>query len=610
MNNFDIVIVGGGHAGVEAAYISTQYTDLKVALVSLPHLPLASAPCNPSIGGVGKGQVVRELDALGGIMGKLADMAGIQYRTLNESKGEALQSTRVQIDKELYPEFALQILQKIKNLTLVQAKVQKISKIDDELFKIDVKNHLNYEESLFSKKLICTVGTFSQGILHCGATVSNGGRMNADFSPKLSELLPIVKFKNTRFKTGTPPRLQKNSIDFSKLEEQKSDDRTNNFHLLNHAHQRSLNQVSCYLTRTNSQTLKIIRDNKEKSPMYNGQISAIGARYCPSIEDKAYRYPEKNDHHVFLEPESLSGATIYPSGISTSLPSDIQDEFVKTIDGLEASIISKHGYAVEYDVVDTSQLKKTLEHKEVLGLFFAGQVNGTSGYEEAAAQGLIAGINAAQSLKCLPPLVLSRNDSFIGVMIEDLVSMDRDEPYRLFSARSENRLYIREDNAALRMYSYRKTLNLNHEIDQCLDEFYNNYQLLLGLVSESIFDQSGEGEKLLVKDAIKQDKSGSSVFLLEQYLLRNGLYFDYRIIKSVAIEVRYAGYQERLKKDYARVHRIEDKKLHFDKIMASDNVSFECKQRIKKFLPETFGQLKRLAGIRPASLAAIAGDIL
>jgi tRNA uridine 5-carboxymethylaminomethyl modification enzyme len=388
---FDILIIGGGHAGIEAANIASQF-QLKVAIVTMPGVALGSAPCNPSVGGVGKGQVVRELDALGGIMGLLADKAGIQFRMLNDSKGFAVQSTRVQIDKDRYSLAAEEHISHISNISVFREKVVSVIQEDDN-FTVVTTNR-----SYRTKKLVVTVGTFLNGKLHTGTEQRSGGRVDCDPSSSLEDLFAKITTTPQRFKTGTPPRIHKDTIDYSKLEEQPSDSSVRNFHCLNSPYSRTLQQVSCYLARTNSETMEIIRASKDKSPMFNGQIRGVGARYCPSIEDKAHRYPDKNIHHVFVEPEGLDLDTMYPSGISSSLPREVQEDYVRSICGLESAEILVYGYAVEYDVVDTTTLSMTLEHNEIRNLYFAGQVNGTSGYEEAAGQGFIAGANAALKL--------------------------------------------------------------------------------------------------------------------------------------------------------------------------------------------------------------------
>lgn len=614
--NFDIVIVGGGHAGIEAAYIASQF-KLKIGLITMPGISLGSAPCNPSVGGVGKGQVVRELDALGGLMGILADYAGIQYRTLNDSKGFAVQSTRVQIDKDLYAQKAEEIIGAIPNIKVIREKVLSINKDQDQfLVKTTVSEYS-------SKKIIMTVGTFLNGKMHTGSNQTLGGRIGCEPSAGLDDLFTSIKTRPQRFKTGTPPRLDKKSIDYSKLEEQPSDDSVRNFHCLHDSSKRFSAQVSCYLAKTNPETMGIIRENKEKSPMFNGQIRGVGARYCPSIEDKAFRYPDKNVHHVFIEPEGLNLDTVYPSGISSSLPKDVQESYVRSIEGLEKAEIKVYGYAVEYDVVDTTTLNLTLEHQELDGLYFAGQVNGTSGYEEAAGQGYIAGVNAALSLMDREALVLNRHESYIGVMIEDLTSNTRDEPYRLFTARSENRLYIREDNTIQRISPYREQLLLDENVDAYQRKFLSRLSSLMDFCDETMIPEtsslleefSGSSDlqkltrRLSVSELLKQAWL-NPIVTLEKVLLHYGLCMDPDLIKTVAISKKYDGYIKRSEDQYERLKKMDSMKIDWEKIISSGNVSFECKQRIERIRPETFGQLKLIEGIRPATLAVVASKAL
>lgn len=616
MINFDIIVVGGGHAGVEAAYIASQF-GLSVGLITIPGIGLASAPCNPSIGGVGKGQVVRELDSLGGLMGKLADLAGIQYRTLNESKGFAVQSTRVQIDKELYSSSAEKIISSIKNITVIREKV--ISIENDSLVYSVSTSERNYR----AKKLIMTVGTFLNGKLHTGSEQTLGGRIDCDSSLGLQNLFGAIKTRPSRFKTGTPPRLDKNSINYSVLEEQPSDGSVRNFHNLHDPNKRFASQRSCYLAHTNQTTMEIIRLNKEKSPMFNGQIKGVGARYCPSIEDKAFRYPDKNIHHVFIEPEGLELDTVYPSGISSSLPAEVQESYVRSIEGLENADIKVYGYAVEYDVVDTTELKLTLEHSIFSGLYFAGQVNGTSGYEEAAGQGFIAGANAALAHLDMDPLILSRHESYIGVMIEDLTSNTRDEPYRLFTARSENRLFIREDNSIVRMFPYRAQFLLNGPVDSYQRKFMESYESLMVFCDETMIPEtselmkefSGEGElqqlvrRMSVTELLKQAWL-NPIVTLEKIFLHYGLTVNGDIVRLVAISKKYEGYIKRSETQYEKLKKMDNTKIDWEQIISSSNISFECKQRIGRIRPETFGQLKLIEGIRPATLAVIAAKAL
>jgi tRNA uridine 5-carboxymethylaminomethyl modification enzyme len=613
---FDVLVIGGGHAGVEAAHAATQL-NISVGLVTMPGVGIGSAPCNPSVGGVGKGQVVRELDALGGLMGKLTDLAGIQYRILNDSKGFAVQSTRVQIDKNAYSHFAEKELSTISNLKIIRDKVLNISK-ESNVFTVTTSSG-----DIKTKSVILTVGTFLNGKLHTGAQTTVGGRHTCESSASLDQIFSKIKIRQSRFKTGTPPRLKKNSINYSLLEEQPSDSSVRNFHCLNKPFNRNLAQVSCFLTRTNNKTMSVIRENKEKSPMYNGQIKGIGARYCPSIEDKAYRYPDKDVHHVFIEPEGLDLETMYPSGISSSLPAEVQESYVRTIEGLESAEIEVYGYAVEYDVIDTTCLNLTLEHREVEGLYFAGQVNGTSGYEEAAGQGLIAGFNAALKTTGQSPLILSRHDSYIGVMIEDLVSNTRDEPYRLFTARSENRLYLREDNTLLRMFSYRRSLSLMEELDIFQANFISQYETLSDFCDETMIAENSQLADILkgrapteiiprrmsLTEVLKQAWI-NPIDALAKAMIHFGFELSTDLIKAVAIAKKYDGYIKRNEEQFNRLKKLDSMIIDWQAISESKNISFECKQRVARIKPETFGQLKLIEGIRPATLAVVASQSL
>jgi tRNA uridine 5-carboxymethylaminomethyl modification enzyme len=611
---YSVVVIGGGHAGVEAVSILDQFS-IATALITLPNVPIGSAPCNPSVGGVGKGQVVRELDALGGIMPYLSDLSGIQYRTLNESKGLAVQSTRVQIDKDKYAEFAGSYVRNLKHVKVIEGRLNSISK-SDNLFKL----HISENVTILAEKVIITAGTFLGGKLHQGEQVSFGGRVGTEAVSHLKDIFSEIKYNPKRFKTGTPARLFKGSVDTSVMIEQPSDSSTFNFSHSRLDGARNLLQVSCYLTRTNANTLKFIRDNKERSPMYNGQINGVGARYCPSIEDKAYRYPDKNDHHVFVEPEGLDCNTYYPSGISSSLPVDVQDSFLRSISGFENCEIQQYGYAVEYDVVDTQTLKHTLESKDVQGLYFAGQLNGTSGYEEAAGQGFIAGANAALMLLGKEPLVLNRNNSYIGVMIDDLVTMNRDEPYRLFTARAENRLNLREDNVYTRLGPIRLSFGLQNSIDIFIREYLNQFDSLLKFVTHF---QINRHDQLISELAIERIENLPETMKLAELLKQSWLDpvdvlrrtfeiygFDVSrfMVQQLAIEAKYFGYIQRLDEQNAKLVKIDNKKIQWEALIDSKNISFECRQRIKKVQPTTFGQLKRIEGIRPATLAVVAGD--
>ena len=614
MTNYDVVIIGGGHAGCEAAWISAQL-GLSVAILSMPGIGLASAPCNPAVGGVGKGQVVREIDALGGLMGKLADSSAIQFRTLNESKGYAVQSTRVQVDKDLYTKNAELMISQISNINVIREKVLTVSR-NQALFSITTEL-----SELKASKVIVTTGTFLNGKLHTGEETTDGGRVDCKKSPGMNDLFKSVKTLETRFKTGTPARLNKDSLDYSVFIEQKTDSRSKNFHSLNDPYQRKIEQRSCYIAHTNENTLEIIRINKERSPIYNGQIKAVGPRYCPSIEDKAFRYPDRNTHHVFVEPEGLTANTIYPNGVSTSLPKEIQLEFLQSIEGFEKCKIEVYGYAVEYDVVDTSALTDCLEYEDIPGLYFAGQVNGTSGYEEAAGQGIMAGINASLAFLGKEKLVLDRSDSYIGVMVEDLISNKRDEPYRLFTARSENRLYVREDNTINRIAKYRSHLSLSNEIDKYQENFQQEYELLWNLIKSSKLYATketklrfremeyGDITKNIFMDELIRRGHLDPVATLEKELSFCGASFDSEVVYTVAISLKYEGYINRSTIENERIYRLGKKKIDWKSIVGG-NISNECKQRIEDIRPVTFSQLQRIDGIRPATLAYIAGNII
>jgi tRNA uridine 5-carboxymethylaminomethyl modification enzyme len=615
-NIFDIAIIGGGHAGAEAAWISSQF-NLKICLITSPGIGICSAPCNPSIGGVGKGQVVKELDALGGLMGLLADRAGIQYRTLNESKGFAVQSTRVQIDKVSYSRQAEQLLGSLENLKIVRAMATFITK-KESIFEVLLDNG----DRILSKSLVLTTGTFLNGKLHTGEQQTEGGRVDSKKSNSLNELLPEMFQNISRFKTGTPARLKISSIDFAKTEPQESDHRTRNFSLRSLAFERNLKQVNCYLTYTNQDTLEIIRANKERSPIFNGQISGIGPRYCPSIEDKAFRYVDKNVHHVFIEPESHELETVYPSGVSTSLPKEVQLDFLRTIKGFENCEIDTYGYAVEYDVVNTSELDDTLQSKKIKNLYFAGQVCGTSGYEEAAGQGFVVGANAALAILGLPKLILSRDESYIGVMIEDLITSNRDEPYRLFTARSENRLFIREDNSFVRMFKYRSQMYLNNQIDAILLGLKEELDILMSLIPTTMYYSTEENQKYFFENSygpldvnislaelIKRPEL-NPITVLQCELMRYKVQFSYDVVRTAAISFKYSGYVNRMNAENEKLSKLNSKKIDIDKLLNSSNISYECKLRISKIRPENFGQLKQVDGIRPATLAYVAGNLI
>ena len=614
-NTFDLIVVGGGHAGIEAAHIGAKL-GLRVALLSMPGVPLGSTPCNPSIGGVGKGQVVREIDYLGGLMGKVADRAAIHYRTLNESKGYALRSTRVQIDRKLYEEEVSKELNKINNLSIIWGKVEKIDREEKGIFCAQVR-----ERKYLGRRLILTTGTFLGGRLHRGDEQRDGGREGCPSSVGMGDLLGRVETLPFKFKTGTPPRLHRDSLALESLKKQPSDPLARTFHWKNDKLERNRPQRECFLTSTNAKTMDIIRKGEHLSPLFNGQIRGIGPRYCPSIEDKAFRYPDRETHHIFLEPEGLHTKVFYPSGVSTSLPRELQLSFLRTIEGLENCEVLVYGHAVEYDVVNTRKLSLSLEYQDIRGLYFAGQVNGTSGYEEAAAQGLVAGINAAYSLQGRDPFRLRRSESYVGVLIDDLVGQSQDEPYRLFTARNEHRLYAREDNTFLRMAPYRLGLGLRDQLDIHLENLLEEHALLKDLLSRYVLREKSHGEFFrslgpnifsrggIYLGNLLRNSRIDSINVLRGTLERSGLSFQDEVLETAAIGEVYGGYIEKGQREWGRRKERDHSPLHLPSLLNSPNISFECKQRIRKASPETFGQLKKIEGLRPATLAHVCGKI-
>ena len=596
MNNFEVIIIGAGHAGIEAS-LACARLGAKTLMLTLDINSIGKMSCNPAIGGVGKGQLVKEIDALGGAMALAADACAIQLRILNSSKGEAVQSSRVQIDMHKYSHYMRKLILRQKNLTVKEQEVKKLIVEGGKVLGV-----VTDKGEIQAKCVVICPGTFLDGLIHIGLKHFSGGRINERASVGLADNLKDLGFKLMRFKTGTCPRLDKNTIDFSKLIRQEGDAVPKPFSFLTSRIKQK--QISCYITYTNKNTHEIIRANLDRSPLYAGIIKATGVRYCPSIEDKIVKFADKERHQVFLEPEGLGVDEIYPNGISTSLPEDVQLKVIHSIAGLEKAKVIRFGYGIEHVVVEPTQLIPSLETKLIKNLFLAGQINGTTGYEEAAAQGIVAGINAALRIYGKAPFILDRASSYIGVLIDDLITKGTLEPYRMFTSRVEYRLIIREDNADLRLAKIGFDLGLVKE---------NNYRK-----TKKKADGIKEGLAYLKKTRINYTPSGKLV-TLEKLLKRPQIGIkDLRKMhklksnipesawQQVQIEVKYAGFIQRQFKDVERFEHLEKIKLPLDFDYKSlSGISREIREKLEKFKPLNLGQASRISGVTPAAISLL-----
>ena len=561
-------MVGGGHAGCEAA-LSVARMGLKCLLLTMDPGTIAQMSCNPAIGGLAKGHIVREIDALGGEMAKITDRTGIQFRLLNTKKGPAVQAPRAQSDKKLYQVTMRRVLEDQAGLDLAQETVEGLLIEKSKVTGVACQSGAHYG----TKAVIVTTGTFLNGLIHVGLKSFPAGRIGEPPAVKLSDSLSSLGFEIKRLKTGTPARLRKNSIDFSKTETQNGDVPPTPFSFS--TEKIDQRQVPCHITYTNQETHKFILANLDRSPLYSGKIKGIGPRYCPSIEDKVVRFKDKERHQIFLEPEGSDSDEIYPNGVSTSLPEDVQLSMLRTIKGLENCEVTRYGYAIEYDFCPPTQLKATLETKLIEGLYFAGQINGTSGYEEAAGQGLMAGINAALRIKGKEPFILKRSEAYIGVLIDDLVTKGTNEPYRMFTSRAEYRLLLRHDNADLRLMGY------------------GHY---LGLIPQQQYDKLVEKKKMIEEGvaALKRKRADEISSYPDE------------VKKQIEIEIKYEGYIQRQVREAERFKKLEQVRIppviDFNKVKG---LRKEALEKFDKIKPESIGQASRISGISPCDISLL-----
>lgn len=613
---YEAIVVGGGHAGCEAS-LAIARKNHKTLLITGSIENIADMPCNPAIGGPAKGIVVREIDALGGEMGKNADKAAIQVKMLNTKKGPAVQALRAQEDKNIYPKEMLKTLKQEKNLDIKESLVEDLIVENNKIKGVILEDGTKIDADV----VVLTTGTYLRGMILVGADKTPGGPHGERDSKFLSTKLKELGFNILRLKTGTPPRVDKSTIDYEKTSKEAGDDRILTFSYDNKAYYDYKNQTPCHLIYTNDKTHQIIKDHLKESSMYGGYVEGIGPRYCPSIEDKVVRFSDKERHQLFLEPESnieddeTYGNTIYIQGFSTSMPENIQEEMVHSLQGLEHAKIIKYAYAIEYDAIDSKQLKQSLETKIVDGLYTAGQINGTSGYEEAAGQGLIAGINAALKLESKDPLILKRNESYIGVLIDDLVTKGVKDPYRLLTSRAEYRLLLRHDNADIRLRDY------GHQVGLIDDNIYQefilkkeNIERVYTILKEERITPKGDVNEYLESVGSSPLKDGISLYDLlkrPEISIENIKHFitldyDADVLEQVEINTRYEGYIKKALKDAEKMLNLENKlipkNIDYNNI---PNIASEAKQKLSEIQPTSIGQASRISGVNPADISIL-----